>query len=150
MAESESEFVKLPDEAATEALGRRLAQEAHPGALVALQGELGTGKTALARAMIRKLLGDPAVEVPSPSFSLVQPYAGRHGPILHADLYRLGTEDEVEELGLFDSPEAIVIVEWPERATALLVRADIVVRLVIPPGGAGREAEIRRRIGGRR
>ena len=63
-------------------------------------------------------------------------------PVLHADLYRLAGEDEVEELGLFDAPDAIVLVEWPERAPSLAGRADVVVRLSVPPGGDGRNADI--------
>ena len=64
------------------------------------------------------------------------------GPVLHADLYRLAGEDEMEELGLFDAPEAIVLVEWPERAPSLAGRSDVLVRLSVPPGGDGRNADI--------
>jgi tRNA threonylcarbamoyl adenosine modification protein YjeE len=135
----------LADDSATAALGAMLAQSLAPGALVLLSGELGAGKTALARAMVRTLMADPELEVPSPSFALVQPYESAGRLVLHADLYRLASAREIDELGLFDRPEAIVVVEWPERAPELLSRADMVVRLAIPPGGAGREAVVERR-----
>lgn len=134
------ESLHLPDDAATADLGRRLAAGLKPGDLVLLSGGLGAGKSALARAIIRTLLGDEAADVPSPSFSLVQPYSAPIGPILHADLYRLASEREIDELGLFDR-EAIVIVEWPERAPSLVDRATLRIELSIPRGG-GRDATI--------
>src|SRR5882724_7697700 len=100
-----SERIFLSDDDATAALGARLATEVRAGDLVLLEGGLGAGKTALARAMIRTLLADAALEVPSPSFALVQPYEARGVPVLHADLYRLRSEREVDELGLFDRAE---------------------------------------------
>ncbi len=91
------------------------------GDTVALRGDLGAGKTALARAIIRLLLGDEAAEVPSPTFSLVQTYAAPRFPVLHLDLYRLGSAEEVRELGLDETSAAgVVLIEWPERAEALL------------------------------
>ncbi len=132
----------LPTEAETAALGPRLAQALRPGDLVLLRGGLGAGKTALARAIIRAVLKDEALEVPSPSFALVQPYAGPAGPILHADLYRLGAERDIDELGLFDDPNAIVLVEWPERVPSIAVRATVAVELSIPPKSGGRDVEI--------
>lgn len=132
--------IHLPDDDATAALGARLAAVLRPGDLVLLEGGLGAGKTALARAIIRKLLGDPALDVPSPSFALVQPYAGPRA-VLHADLYRLVSEREIDELGLFDRPEAIVLVEWPERAPSLARQASLRVGLAIPRSG-GRDAAV--------
>lgn len=137
-----SERIDLADDAATAALGARLAAELAPGDLVLLEGGLGAGKTALARAIIRTLVGEPALEVPSPSFSLVQSYEGAGGTIVHADLYRLADSREIDELGLFDRPDAIVLVEWPERAPDLRNRATLRVMLSIPRGGDGRIAEI--------
>ena len=128
----------LPDDAATAALGRELAATLRPGDIVVLDGDLGAGKTALARAIIRALSGDPDLEVPSPTFALVQPYDTPVGTVLHADLYRLGDPREVDELGLVDNPEAIVLVEWAERAPELLDAATLMVTLVVPPGGEGR------------
>jgi len=136
------ETLHLQDDAATADLGRRLAASLRPGDLVLLSGGLGAGKSALARSMIRTLMQDEALEVPSPSFSLVQPYATPAGhPILHADLYRLASEQEIDELGLFETPAAIVIVEWPERAPSLAGRATLTVGLAIAKGG-GRDATI--------
>jgi tRNA threonylcarbamoyl adenosine modification protein YjeE len=132
----------LPDDAATATFGARLAAVLRPGDLVLLDGDLGAGKTALARAVIRTLVGDPRLDVPSPSFALVQPYDGPAGPILHADLYRLSTEAEIDELGLFDSPTAIVLIEWPERAPSLAATADVTIRLAVPKGGQGRDVEV--------
>lgn len=135
--------IHLPDEAATDALGREIAAGLRPGDLVLLSGGLGAGKTALARAIIRTLIGDPALEVPSPSFALVQPYMGAIGPVLHADLYRLAAERDIDELGLLDMPAAIVLVEWPERAPGLAALATMRIALTIPPGG-GRDAVVER------
>ena len=135
----------LPDDAATAVLGASLAQELVPGDIVLLEGDLGAGKTALARAIIRSLAGAPALEVPSPTFALVQPYDTPAGPVLHADLYRLGDPREVDELGLLDNPAAIVLVEWAERAPELMDAATITISLAIPPGGEGRNAGITRR-----
>ncbi|WP_449410439.1 tRNA (adenosine(37)-N6)-threonylcarbamoyltransferase complex ATPase subunit type 1 TsaE [Methylobacterium komagatae] len=110
------EFV-LPDEAATEDLGLFLCEVLLPGDRVLLTGSLGDGKTTLARAIIRELAGDPALEVPSPTFTLIQPYTSRDGrPIVHADLYRLRDPDELVELGFEEMAEgAITLVEWPEK-----------------------------------
>lgn len=135
----------LTDDAATAALGAELAAGLRPGDLVILTGDLGAGKTALARAIIRNLAGDPMLEVPSPTFALVQPYDSPAGPILHADLYRLGDPREVEELGLIDNPGAIVLVEWAERAPEIVEAATLVVELAIPPGGIGRLVSVIRR-----
>ena len=113
------EFV-LPDEMATEDLGLFLCEFLLPGDRVALSGGLGDGKTTLARAIIRELTGDPALEVPSPTFTLVQPYTARDGrSIVHADLYRLRDPDELVELGFEEMAEgAITLVEWPEKLPA--------------------------------
>lgn len=132
----------LADDDATADLGRRLAALLRPGDLVLLEGDLGAGKTALARTIIRSLVGDSRLDVPSPSFALVQPYEANGLPVLHADLYRLGGPREVDELGLFDRADATVLVEWPERSDEVLERATIAVRLAIPPGGEGRNASI--------
>ena len=134
----------LSDDAATEALGAELAKALKPGDLVVLEGDLGAGKTALARAIIRALAGDPLLEVPSPTFALVQPYDTLRGPVLHADLYRLGDPREVDELGLLDNPEAIVLVEWAARVPEIVAAATLKVTLAIPPGGMGRVVTVTR------
>ena len=132
----------LPDDAATAALGRRLAAILRPGDLVLLDGELGSGKTALARATIRALLGDESLDVPSPSFALVQPYEANAKFVLHADLYRLASARDIDELGLLERAAAIVLVEWPDRAPQLTALASGRIGLAIPAGGEGRMATI--------
>ncbi|WEK03809.1 MAG: tRNA (adenosine(37)-N6)-threonylcarbamoyltransferase complex ATPase subunit type 1 TsaE [Candidatus Devosia phytovorans] len=134
----------LPDDAATTALGAELAAALRPGDLVILDGDLGAGKTALARAIIRVLAGDEKLDVPSPTFALVQPYDTPKGPVLHADLYRLGDPREVDELGLLDNPDAVVLVEWAERSPEIVAAATLKVALSIPPGGEGRLVSISR------
>lgn len=137
-----TERILLADDEATAALGARLASELQPGDIVLLEGGLGAGKTALARATIRALAGDPALDVPSPTFALLQPYEADGVPVLHADLYRIIDAREVDELGLFDRPDAIVLVEWPERMPELADLATVSIRLSIPADGGGRFAEI--------
>jgi tRNA threonylcarbamoyladenosine biosynthesis protein TsaE len=134
----------LPDDAATVELGASIARELKGGDIVILEGDLGAGKTALARAIIRGLAGDPMLEVPSPTFALVQPYDTPAGPVLHADLYRLGDPHEVDELGLLDNPAAIVLVEWAARSPDIVAAATVVVDLAIPPGGEGRLVSVTR------
>lgn len=134
----------LPDDDATASFGASLAARLQPGDIVSLEGDLGAGKTALARAIIRALAADPDLDVPSPTFALIQPYDTPKGLILHADLYRLAEAAEADELGLFDDPEAIVLVEWASRAPHLVAAATLRVRLAIPPGGAGRLAQVSR------
>lgn len=106
----------LENLAATEALAARLAALARPGDALLLEGPLGAGKSALARAFLRAATGDPALEVPSPTFTLVQSYdlPGGHAAH-HFDLYRLTGPDGVLELGWDEAREGIVLVEWPER-----------------------------------
>lgn len=140
----ELERIFLADDEATAALGQRLAARLVPGDLVLLKGGLGAGKTALARSLIRALAGDPTLDVPSPSFALVQPYEAGGRAVLHADLYRLASARDIDELGLCERPDAIVVVEWPERAPELFARAAMTVTLSIPADGVGRVAEIAR------
>ena len=132
----------LADDDATADLGRRLAAVLRPGDLVLLEGDLGAGKTALARTVIRTLVGDDRLDVPSPSFALVQPYEANDLPVLHADLYRISSPREVDELGLFDRADAIVLVEWPERSDEVVQHATVAIRLVVPAGGEGREVTV--------
>ena len=87
-----------------------------PGDVITLSGDLGAGKTAAARAMIRYLADDDALEVPSPTFTLAQIY-DQPFPIVHADLYRINDASELEEIGLSPLPEGtLALIEWPERA----------------------------------
>jgi tRNA threonylcarbamoyladenosine biosynthesis protein TsaE len=107
--------IVLPNLAATKALARRLAGMWQPGDTIALRGDLGAGKTELARAAIRAAIGS-AVEVPSPTFTLVQVYQTGRAPVWHFDLYRLSSPEEVVELGWDEArTDGIVLVEWPDR-----------------------------------
>lgn len=105
----------LVDEQATAALGKAIAWRLRPGDVVALEGPLGVGKTALARAILASAGHEG--EVPSPTFAIVQPYEHLDPPIWHADLYRLRDPGELDELGLDSAlEEGALLVEWPERA----------------------------------
>ena len=132
----------LHDLAATEILAQRLARLARPGDALLLSGPLGAGKSALARAFLRAMLDDPALEVPSPSYTLVQSYAvPAGGQAHHFDLYRLGGAEEVLELGWDEAREGIVLVEWPERLGALAPPGALRIALT-PLDEDGREATL--------
>jgi tRNA threonylcarbamoyladenosine biosynthesis protein TsaE len=104
----------LSSEEQTAAIGSALAQVARSGDVITLSGPLGVGKTALARGLIAAL-GHEA-DVPSPSFAIVQPYEELDPPVWHVDLYRIEQSSELEELGLDAATEAVLLVEWPDRA----------------------------------
>jgi tRNA threonylcarbamoyladenosine biosynthesis protein TsaE len=104
----------LEDEQATARLGAALAGVAAAGDVIALEGPLGVGKTALARGFLTALGHEG--EVPSPSFAIVQPYDDVEPPVWHVDLYRIEQASELEELGLDSAGDAVLLVEWPERA----------------------------------
>jgi tRNA threonylcarbamoyladenosine biosynthesis protein TsaE len=111
----------LADETATEQLGANLAARLKPGDVVGLKGELGAGKTTLARAILRAAAGDPTLIVPSPTFTLVEVYETPQGTYWHFDLYRLEAPEQVFELGWEEArAEGIILLEWPERLGALL------------------------------
>lgn len=105
----------LEDEEATARLGAALAAVTRPGEVIALSGPLGVGKTALARGFIAALGQDG--EVPSPSFAIVQPYEELVPAVWHVDLFRIEEPGELEELGLDSASDAVLLVEWPERAS---------------------------------
>src|SRR3954471_12119874 len=135
----------LPNETATARLMADLALLVGPGDVITLSGDLGAGKTAAARAMIRYLSGDEALEVPSPTFTLMQGYDLPSYPVIHADLYRVNDPGELEEIGLSPLPEgAVALIEWPERAGGALPADRINIALSHPParGRAARAAEI--------
>jgi tRNA threonylcarbamoyladenosine biosynthesis protein TsaE len=104
----------LADEQATAAVGARLARLVHAGDVITLSGPLGVGKTALARGLIAALGHEG--EVPSPSFAIVQPYDELQPAVWHADLYRIEDASELDELGLDSLADAVLLLEWPERA----------------------------------
>jgi tRNA threonylcarbamoyladenosine biosynthesis protein TsaE len=140
--------VILKDEEATLAFGARLAAAARAGDVITLSGPLGVGKTALARGFIAALGHDG--EVPSPSFAIVQPYEDLDPPVWHVDLYRIEAPGEIDELGLDSAADAVLLVEWPERAgeaawpNALALSLDFaqdgerILTAKVPPSWEGR------------
>ena len=124
--------VALPDLAATVALGAAIAGQLSRGDAVLLSGDLGSGKTTLARAILRAL--GVSEDVPSPTFTLVQSY-DTNPPVAHFDLYRLKSTAEMAELGLEDAlADGAVLVEWPERAPEFLPPEALHVRLSLQDG----------------
>lgn len=131
----------LPDEAATTAFGRELLDalpEDLAGWTLLLTGELGAGKSTLARAFI-KAAGHTGA-VPSPTYTLVEPYHLARGNIYHVDLYRVSGEDELRYLGWNELDDGCRIVEWPDRAPGLTGQADLAITLSYD--GIGRTVEV--------
>ena len=132
-------MLQLADAAAPQALGARLAAQARPGDVLALRGELGAGKTTLARGFLAAL--GHTEEVPSPTFTLVQVYELARLTVWHFDLYRLVRPEEAWELGLEDAlADGVSLLEWPERLGDLLPADRLDVRLELTPDGARRAA----------
>ncbi len=131
----------LPDLAATERLAAALAALVRPGDAILLFGDLGAGKTAFARAFLRVLTGDPALDVPSPTFTLVQAYDTPKGPVHHYDLWRLSDHGAMTELGWDDAVDDIVLVEWPDRLGPL-TPAHALTLTLRPTGDDSREATL--------
>ena len=133
----------LESRRATRNLGRALASLLRPGDVVWLEGELGAGKTFFTRGLFRAL-GVPAViPVTSPTYSLMHEHDGVH-PLLHLDLYRLGSADELSELGLAELMDrSIVVIEWGGRFRDAIGARGIELRLSIPETERGRSLEIR-------
>lgn len=136
-----TENVDLPDLAATEALAARLAR-ALPGDtrgwMILLQGELGSGKSTMARAMLREL--GHAGSVPSPTYTLVEPYEISEKTIYHIDLYRISDPEELDYLGWSDLEDGLRLIEWPERVPELAGQADVLLSLRYE--GTGRFASL--------
>ena len=138
----------LKTEEETAAVGAALARVARSGDVITLSGPLGAGKTALARGFLGALGHEG--EVPSPSFAIVQPYDAINPPVWHVDLYRIEDSTEIEELGLDVAADAVLLVEWPERArpgawpNALSLSLDMVqdgdriLTAKVPPSWEGR------------
>lgn len=124
-----SQELYLPDAVATATLAERIAPHLKAGDCLLLEGPIGAGKTHFARALIQTRLA-VAEDVPSPTFTLVQTYAGEDVEIWHADLYRLTHPDEALELGLEEAFEtAITLIEWPDRLAGLAPDRAVTVRL---------------------
>jgi len=134
-------IVTLADETATAELGARIARGLQPGDAVLLRGELGAGKTTLARAILRAL----GVEghVPSPTFTLVQNYQAGDLTVSHFDLYRIENPRELAELGMDDAlDDGAALVEWPERGFPARLAADALTVTLTQMGASAREARI--------
>jgi tRNA threonylcarbamoyl adenosine modification protein YjeE len=135
----------LEDEPATVRLMVDIAAAIVPGDLITLSGDLGAGKTTFARALIRHLAGDPRIEVPSPTFTLMQAYELPRFTVVHADLYRLSGPGELAELGFEDASEdAVTLLEWPDRAAGFLPpnRFDVALTLSPQHGETFRQARV--------
>ena len=131
----------LPDEAATIAFGEELLAalpEDLAGWTLLLSGELGAGKSTFARALIRAAGHTGAV--PSPTYTLVEPYILSRGNIYHVDLYRVADEEELRYLGWNELDNGCRIVEWPDRAPGLAAQADLAIEFAY--AGDGREVEV--------
>lgn len=121
----------LPTPEDTDHLGQVLARHAHAGDCILLRGQIGAGKSALARAFIRERLGIDT-EVPSPTFTLVQTYEDDTVEIWHADLYRLSDTQEAVELGLMDAFDAhICLIEWPELLEGMTPKSALHVEITV-------------------
>jgi tRNA threonylcarbamoyladenosine biosynthesis protein TsaE len=131
---------RAADEDTTATIARGLAARAVPGDVILLAGPLGAGKTAFARAFIRARAGDPALEVPSPSFTLVQTYEAPGGDIWHYDLWRVDGAAALAELAWDEAQAGIILVEWPERLGALAPAEAL--RIAISVGPSGRVLEL--------
>ncbi len=128
----------IPTLAETERLGWRIADLMRPGDAILLEGPLGAGKTTLARALLRAASGNAELDVPSPSFTLVQTYETERGRVHHFDLWRLDGPAALTELGWDEARRDIVLVEWPDRLGKLRPGDALTVRLEYGEGEARR------------
>lgn len=133
-----SQAIRVPladDEAATVALGAKLARYLPLGSVVFLHGQLGAGKTTLVRGCLRAFGFEGAVK--SPTYTLVEPYVLGHKEIYHFDLYRLSDPEELEFMGVRDyfHTNALCFIEWPERGEGILPSADVEITIEVGPEG---------------
>ncbi len=131
----------LPDLAATEALAGTVARLTRKGDAILLDGPLGAGKTAFARAFLRAAANDPALDVPSPTFTLVQVYETPRFAVHHFDLWRLDGPAGLAELGWDDARDDVVLVEWPDRLGSLRPAGALEITLS-PVDGEARRATL--------
>ena len=131
--------IKLPTLAATETIAVRIARLARAGDAILLEGPLGAGKTTFARAFLREACGEPALDVPSPSYTLVQTYATPRFRVHHFDLWRLDGPHALAELGWEDARADLVLVEWADRLGVLRPGDALIIMLA-----AGLHADARR------
>ncbi|HMT42096.1 MAG TPA: tRNA (adenosine(37)-N6)-threonylcarbamoyltransferase complex ATPase subunit type 1 TsaE [Sphingorhabdus sp.] len=126
----------IRDEEAMRRFGGDLAQQLRAGDLVTLTGPLGAGKTVLAKSIIAGLGFDG--DVSSPTFAIIHEYdePGMRLPVVHADLYRLNDPQELEELGLFDHDDGVVLVEWPSKGGSVLRSSDLAIEILPNPDGS--------------
>ena len=131
-------IVELPDLAAMDEFGARIAAQVKPGDVVALEGGLGAGKTTLSRTILAALGHEG--EVPSPTFTIIESYDTLIPPVVHADFYRLDTPAEADELGLDDYREgAVLLAEWPGKAGGFAHEAGC-LSILLETAGNGRRA----------
>ncbi len=141
---AEPPTLHLPTPKAAAELGAAIAHRLRAGEAVCLSGPLGAGKSTLARGLVRALT-TPGEEVPSPTFTLVQPYQGRDFTIAHFDLYRLRRPQEIDELGLDEALETgCAIIEWPERLEGALPvdRLEVALEIATADAAGGRVARL--------
>lgn len=134
--------IALPDLTATESLARDIAALVRPGDAILLSGPLGAGKTAFARALLRAASNDPSLDVPSPSYTLVQTYETARGRVHHYDLWRLDGPGPLAELGWNEALADLVLVEWPDRLGAMRPAHALEITLQPQPEPGARVAVI--------
>lgn len=141
---SESAF-HSPSVEATRQWAGQWAEGLNWGTVIGLSGDLGAGKTCFAKGLIAHLTGTPPDEIPSPTFTLVEEYEGA-GKIYHVDLYRVESMKETEELPVEDwfAPDAITLIEWPERLPELMTDCHYLLKF-IKEGTTERRIEIERK-----
>ncbi len=132
--------LNIPSEQAMQQLGQRMAKLLRPGDVVFLQGELGAGKTTLARGILQGLGYQDHIK--SPTYTIVEPYQIDNTSVYHFDLYRINTPEELLDMGIEDyfNKASLVLIEWPEKASVLLPKPTVTCK--IETESAGRSIEI--------